>query len=665
MLRTTTVLVALASFACTAQARITEIRVEATEPFAENSAFGEAGPYVRIRGIAKGELDPASPQNAVIADLDKAPRDARGMVEYETDFFILRPADPARGSGVLLYEVNNRGRKFLLHWIDEAPATSPGANNDPKTKADAGIGFTLPRGHTIVWSGWDPDAPKANHGLATRVPVAQENGAPITRRIREEFQVATRGPGDGANIKLSYPAASTDKAKARLVVRDREEDPRTEIAADGWEFVDASTIRLANGKFAPIKIYELWYEATQPKIVGIGYAATRDLVSFLRHARADSAGNPNPVNSTAEGAAPAVRHTIALGISQSGRYLRHHIELGMNRDEDGGRVFDGVLAHISGAGKVFANHTFAEPGRTATQHEDRYYPENWFPFSAAVTTDPFTGKQARLLKGDASDPLLIETNTSTEYWQKGASLLHIDPSGKEDLALPANTRVYLIAGTQHGGRAGLTPAPGPCANPRNPHNPAPALRALLVALEEWVTKGTEPPASRVPNHKEATAAEGKALRFPAAKSFVHAPGDHAIGPPVDWTDPPGSGVTLASAPAYYGTRVSDVDADGNERAGIRLPDIAVPVGTYTGWNVYRAQPTELCDRDGSFIGFTKTRAEREAVGDLRPSLEERYNGRADYVAKVGAAADALVQQRLLLPADAARYVAAAEKSERF
>jgi Alpha/beta hydrolase domain len=654
MLRFAGALAALVMLGCAAQARITEIRVEAAEPFADNASFGDIGPYVRIRGTAKGELDPDAPQNRVIADLDKAPRNARGLVEYETDIFILRPADPTKGSGVLLYEVNNRGRKFLLPWIEEAPQTSGGAVNDPKTRADAGLGLTLARGHTIVWSGWDPDAPRSNHGMAIRVPVAQDNGTPLTRRIRDEFQIGTRGPGDGAVVRLTYPAASTDTTKARLVMRDREADARSEIAADAWAFADANTIRLATGKFAPIKIYEIWYEATRPKIVGIGYAATRDVVAFLRH--------PNP---NAEGAAPAIRHAIALGISQSGRYLRHYLELGMNRDEDGRRVFDGVLAHISGAGKVFANHSFAQPGRTATQHEDRSYPENWFPFSAAVTTDPFTGKQGALLKGDASDPLLIETNTSTEYWQKGASLLHIDPTGKEDLVLPANARAYLIAGTQHGGRAGLTPAPGPCVNARNPHNPAPALRALLVALEAWVVNGTAPPPSQVPTLKDGTAVEASTLRFPTVKGLVHAPGDHAIGPPVDWIDPPGSGVTLASAPTFYGTRVAAVDADGNERAGIRLPDIAVPLATYTGWNVYKAQATELCDRDGSFVPFAKTRAEREAAGDPRPSLEERYGSRADYVAKVKAAAEALVAQRLLLPADAERYVTAAEKNERF
>ena len=358
---------------------------------------------------------------------------------------------------------------------------------------------------------------------------------------------------------------------------------------------------------------------------------------------------------------------MAFGGSQSGRYLRHFIELGMNKDMRGRRVFDGMLAHTAGAGKVFANHTFAQPGRTFTQHEDHDYPENWFPFSTASTTDPLTGKSGALFRGDGFDPLLIETNTSTEYWQKAASLLTTDPRGKRDLTLPENSRVYMIAGTQHGGRAGLGTAPGVCANPTNPMSPGPALRALVVALEQWVVKGIAPPPSRVPSIAAGSAVEPESVQMPVVKGFTIAPGGNAVGPPVDWIDPPGSfpAVIAVAGEAFYGTRVSAVDGDGNEVAGIRLPPIAVPLATYTGWNVYKAQPTELCDRDGSSIPFARTKAERAATGDPRPSIEERYGSRAAYVAKVKAAADALVAGRLLLPADAAAYVKAAEASDRF
>jgi hypothetical protein len=353
-----------------------------------------------------------------------------------------------------------------------------------------------------------------------------------------------------------------------------------------------------------------------------------------------------------------IRHALAFGVSQSGRFLRHFLELGMNDDGHGRRVFDGVMSHVAGAGKVFANHRFGMPGRTATQHEDRLYPENWFPFGNAVTTDPFSRETGAILQDHPTDPLVIETNSSTEYWQKGASLVHTDPAGRNDAELPPNVRVYMIAGTQHGGRPGVDPRPGPCVNPRNPHSATPALRALFAALEEWVTKGTAPPPNRVPRIADGTAVTAETIKMPAVPGFAVAPGANQIVPPVDWVDPP---VRIDNV---YGSRVCAVDTDGNEIAGIRLPPIAVPLGTYTGWNVYRAQPGELADRDGSLIPFARTRAEQEAARDPRPSLEERYGSREAYVAKVKAAAEALVAERLLLPADAAAYVEAAEGRDR-
>jgi alpha/beta hydrolase family protein len=505
----------------------------------------------------------------------------------------------------------------------------------------------------VVWSGWDPDVPARNATMGARFPVMIDDGKPVVRRIREEFQVGKRRPIDAETARLNYPAASTDKSKARLTMRARESDQRVEIPPDRWEFADARTIRLLpqGTKLSPFVIYELFYEATNPKVVGIGFAATRDVVSFLRNERADEKGTPNPLGTS-------IRHAVAFGGSQSGRYLRSYLELGMNKDERGRRVFDGVFTHTAGAGKVFANDVFAEPDRTFTQHEDHLYPENWFPFSTASTTDPFLGKSGSLLRGDGSDPLMIETNTSTEYWQKGASLLTMDPLGKGDLALPANSRVYMIAGTQHGGRAGLRPTAGVCANLNNPHSPAPAMRALVVALEDWITKGIAPPASRVPTLASGNAVAYASVKMPNVKGFTILPTGNRIDAPADW-------IEGAHATSTYSSFVSAVDADGNEVAGIRLPPIAVPIATYTGWNVYKKEPSELCDRDGSFIAFSKTKAEREAAGDPRPSLEERYASRADYVAKVRAAADALVAERLLLPVDAAAYVQAAETSDRF
>jgi hypothetical protein len=656
---------------------ITGITISAVEPFAEGKAFGEAGPFVRVRGVAHGVLDPRAAENAGIVDLDKAACNTAGLVEYVTDFFVLRPGEPRLGSGILVYDVTNRGSKRILQLLDDVPANDPIAVNDPKTVRDAGLGFLFERGHSIVWSGWDPGAPRANNGLGADFPVALEDGKPITGRIRDEFHAGTRGPAELVVRRLSYPAASLDQPAARLAVRDRESDRRRDIPRTEWEFIDNRSIRLLpEGRaFEPFKIYELWYEATEPKVLGIGFASVRDLVSFLRYERA---GNPllaptlpSPASGGGSGRGEhagnpllsddaEIRHAIGFGVSQSGRFLRHFLELGMNRDSAGRRVFDGVMSHVAGAGKVFANHRFGMPGRTATQHEDRLYPENWFPFGNAVATDPFSGKTAAILNGGPSDPLVIETNTATEYWQKGASLVHTDPSGTKDAELPANVRVYLIAGTQHAGRPGADPRPGPCVNPRNPHSATPALRALFDALEAWVTTGIAPPPSRVPTLAAGTAVAAESVRMPRVKGFALMPGANRITAPVDWVNPPEDGPSQ-----FYETFVAAVDTDGNEIAGIRLPPIAVPLATHTGWNVYRAQPGELCDRDGSRIPFARSRAEREAADDPRPSLEERYGSRAAYVARVREAAAALVAERLLLPADAEAFVTAARECPDF
>ncbi|MFO1081742.1 MAG: alpha/beta hydrolase domain-containing protein [Reyranellaceae bacterium] len=620
------------------------IDIERVEPLADGAAFGDVGPYERVIARARGEVDPGHPGNRGIALLDKAPRNERGRVEYATDLFILRPKDPAKGNGRILYEVNNRGRKMLFGNI----ADGPQGVNDPKTLADVGNGFPLRLGYIIVWSGWDPDAPRANMGLALTAPIATDDGQPIVQTVREEFCSGTRG-GALETFKLSYEAASLEQPRARLTVREKADDEPRELPLNQWSFVDGRTIRLREGsKPRPGWLYEFLYDAKNPKPLGLGFAATRDLVSFLRHDPAGQAATGRPVS-----------HALAIGFSQAGRYLRNHVSLGFNRDEQGGRVFDGIHSHIAGIGRIFCNTPFGQPARTATQHEDHGFPENEFPFSTATLDDPLTGQRGSLLRGDGSDPLLIETNTSTEYWQKGASLLHTDPLGTRDVALPETSRVYMIAGTQHGGRAGATTDPGPNINPRNPHNPMPAVRALLVALDDWVVSGKAPPPSRVPTLADGTLVEAGSTGFPAIPRAAVVRRTHAVAPPGDWVRPQPPTRT-------YRTLVCKVDADGNEAAGIRLPDIAVPLATYTGWNEYR-QPYpagEIADRDGSCLPFPIDRAAREASGDPRPSIAERYRSGADYVAKVQAVVEALMRDRLVLQEDAERYLDRARKEPR-
>ncbi|HJR00918.1 MAG TPA: alpha/beta hydrolase domain-containing protein [Methylomirabilota bacterium] len=645
-------LLAALGAAAPAEARIVAVRIDRTEPFAAGASFGAAGAYERVVGVARGEVDPRDPANAGIVNLARAPRNARDLVEYETDFYLLRPADPARGNRKIVYEVNNRGRKLLFLFFMDAPAGS----NDPRSAAEVGNAFLLRQGYTLAWSGWDPDAPRTGGGLAMQAPVPSDGGRPIVRTIREELVSGTRGQPVEI-FRLSYEAATLDQSAARLTVRRNEAHPPSEVPAGEWAYVDGRSIRLlpAGTRPGPGTIYDFRYPARDPKVLGLGFAATRDFVAFLRHAP-DGATAPNPARG-------GTRAVLAVGVSQSGRYLRDHIGQGFNRDEAGRRVFDGVLAHISGVGRVFLNAEFGQPGRTNTQHEDHLMPENEFPFSSARLTDPVTGRSGALLRGDGSDPRLIEVNTSTEYWQKGASLLHTDPLGRRDVPLPAGTRAYLVAGTQHGGRAGLTAAPGPCANPRNPHSPAPALRALLTALDRWVSDGVEPPPSRVPT------LAGRTLVPPDDTGFPSIPGVRRVlevnrlvlfG---DWTAPRPE-PAKAYRPLVYRPLVSRVDGDGNEVAGIRLPAIAVPLGTHTGWNVYRDPfpDGELCDRDGTFAAFARTRADRLAAGDPRPSLEERYGSHDAYVARVEVVTAALVGARLLLAEDADRIRDAARRA---
>jgi Alpha/beta hydrolase domain len=605
---------------------ITSLELRPPELLVGGAEFGASGAYLRIGGAAAGELDPAHAANRGIALIDRAPRNARGNVEYRSEFVVLRPADPMRGNGRILYEVNNRGRVMLFANLCGGAA----GNTWPDTAA-LGNALPLRLGFTLVWCGWDVAAPKAT-GLSLLAPIATEQGRPITQRIREEYVSGTR-LGVLEVFRLSHEAANRD---ATLTVRRTQTSERTPVAI---EFADSRSIRLLpNGtRPQPGAIYELHYEAINPCVQGIGFAATRDLISHLRRDGARVLERP-------------VTHTLAFGISQAGRYLRDHIAQGFNADEDGARVFDGVFTHVAGIGRVFLNTPFAQPFRTRTWHEDHDFPEVEFPFSSATQVDPVSGATGALMRGDASDPKLIETNTSTEYWQKGASLLHTDPLGTQDVALPANVRGYLLAGTQHGGKANMPRDNGSCVNPRNWHDPMPAVRALLVALDEWVVTDRPPPDSRLPRIADGTLVPAEAVAMPTIPGLTKPRAANDVAPLADWTHP-------RPPMRTWRALVPQVDADGNERAGIRLPDIAVPSGTFTGWNLYAAPyPVgELADRDGTFLAFAATTEDRQQSGDPRSSLAERYIDAAAQASAAHARAAELQRDRLLLVEDAARH----------
>jgi hypothetical protein len=657
MKRAVPVVAGLLLLTTAAEARVTRIEILRTEPFAAGQAFGNVGPYEKVVGRFHGELDPAAPLNAIIVDLDKAPRNARGQVEYTSDFYILRPADLAKGNGALLYDVNNRGNKRALIQFNSAPAS-----NDPSTPAQAGNGFLMRQGYSVVWSGWIPGLPADNNALRIEVPAAAGAAAsnPIEQTVWDEFlfnNVTTK------EARLSFRPAGPEGAT--LLVRDRNADEPKTVPADQWEFADPQTVRLlpAGTAFRIGAIYQLVYRAANPPVSGIGFAATRDLVSFLRHDAADEAGTANPL---ALAGKPAIGRALAHGTSQSGRYLRDFVYRGFNEDERNRIVFEGINPHVATA-RLFLNQRFAQPNRMVhLGHGFMFYPDVSFPFAYETQTDSFTGAQDGILarcgtRGNC--PKIIHTNTGTEYWQSGQSLITTDALGRADGAEPENVRIYHFAGTHHVGTEATMPR-GVCAMPPNHVDYSPLLRADLVSLDRWVSDGTPPPPSRHPRIADGSLVD-KTAPAVAIPGFVAARGPNAR-PRFDYGPDFAKGIIARTLPVAlpdrYGVLVPKVDRDGNETSGVVLPDVAVPVATSTGWSVRGAAAGgagELCYLDGSYLPFAKTKAERERTGDGRLSLEERYQGPADYAAKIRDAAVALQKDGLLLPEDVERITARA------
>lgn len=663
---------ALLAVASPAAARITRIEITQTEsPAFDGASFGDVGRYEKLIGRAFGEIDPRDhrdPAATQITDLALAPRNARGMVEYDTGIILLRPIDPAKGNHRLFYELTNRGVILTLRAYNE----SPNASTTNPTAADAGNGFLMRQGYTILFSGWDLSATGT---FASTYPVAtQRNGAPIVGPSVEELIFDNLPPTPQPTIAtLTYPAASLDTTAATLTVRTRYGEPQTAIPATGWQFVDARTIQLLpdGTRFEAGRLYELAYQATAPRVAGLALAAVRDLPLFFRHARTDDTGAVNPL------AGRRIDAVIATGVSQPARLLHDFVALGFNRAPGVGRdrVVDGVLDYIAGASTGFFNYRFAQPFRTHREHIGRWTPERVFPFANQLLFDPVTQQLGgRLMRCTLTDtcPKILEINSSNEYWVKGGSLLHTDTRGHDLRGDPPGVRTYLFASLPHSTATGT----GICEQDRNPVSPAPGLRALLVALDAWIRHGAEPPPSRVPRRLDGTLVPSLPQR---GVGFPHIPGvrytglmstgdlfdfgpqfddgildftthDHAIVSPV--------------IRSPYPVFVPRTDPDGNDAAGVRFPDIEVPLATYTGYG-FRAPAfggPDLCDAFGQRLPFAQTRAERQATGDPRPSIEERYPTHADYVRRVTTAAHRLLRERFLLTEDVDRIIRAADAS---
>lgn len=641
-----------------AEARITRIEITRVEsPTFEGKSFGAVGPYEKLVGRAYGEVDPADPRNAVIVDLGLAPRNAKGFVEYSTDIYILRPMDRAKGNHRLLFDINNRGNSRLFVVFNDAPQTG----NDPSRASDAGTGFLMRQGYTMLWSGWDATAPAGGGRFTISVPVARAaDGARIVGPALEEFAIDNETTTVG---RLTYPAADLDPSRANLTVRVRYEDAPVPVPATSWEYVDATTIRLspAGTPFMRGRLYELVYPASDPIVAGLGFAGIRDVAAFFHHGLKDDRGGPNPI-------AGDIRFVYTYCSSQPCRTMHDFVRLGFNEDEGGRRTIDGVLNWIGGAGGVFLNYRFAKPAATHRQHIGRWVPEFEFPFANQVLFDPVTGKtdgRLRSCLGTNTCPRIFEVNSENEYWAKAMSVLHLDGNGS-DLGDAPGVRSYLLASFPHGpGGAG----PGFCQQPRNPLAPNTALRALLVALDEWVSSGKEPPISRMPRKADGTlvpALPQSSVGFPNIPGVKYNGRTHTG----DWFDFGSSfekGLLTVLPPVLRGTPypvlVPKTDADGNGIAGIRLPDVAVPLATYTGWALRAFPPggDDGCDAAGQKIDFKKTKAERLAAGDPRPSIEERYASHDEYVRLVSSAANALQRERLLLAEDVERAIRAARE----
>jgi hypothetical protein len=663
---------------------ITRVVIRTRELFVGGHEFPITGAYEKLVGTIHGEVDPKNRLNRVIVNLDKAPRNRRGRVEYSSDLFILKPLDMVRGNGKIFFDAPNRGSKRILGFLNDAPA-----NNDPATLADAGNGFLMRQGYTIVWCGWQGDLLALANWLALEVPIAFDKGRPIVGQARTEIVVDEEGvmsqPLSGDDRVRSYPAASRDKRLSTLTVREKSYRGRVPIPPTGWEFAacvkdprtgresvlpSATDLYIAGG-FKPGHIYELIYPAKNPLVLGLGFAVVRDLVSFLRYESKDRRGRPNPLlSSRGAGRTPAtgITRAYAWGRSQSGRYLRDFVYHGFNEDESHRKVFDAIAPHVAGGGRLFLNYEFARPVTSSQQHTNQLDPE-LFPHAYNIIEDAQTGRRDGILKRPRTDPLVFHTQTSTEYWQKRGCLAHTDGKGN-DLKLPDNVRLYVIASAQHNSPFGSEPAPDGSQFPTNPLPAGDVLRALMVALDHWATQGIEPPRSRYPSVRARTLVRPT----PSAVGFPKIPGVRFTGLHnrqlfLDYGTKILRGKIAMHPPqnvpaGAYTILVPKVDMDGNDLAGIRLPAVEVPLATYTGWNLRPRglAAGELAGLLGSFFPFAKTRAQRLKAGDPRLSVAERYRDKEYYVQQFSRAARKLVEARYLLAEDAERMIARARKA---
>lgn len=647
---------------------VVQIEIKSRRPYAGGESFANTGSYERIEGKLTFAVDPVNEVNSAVVDIALAPRDQDGKVRFQSDFSLVAPAEAGRGNRRLILDIPNRGNAITVPQFNRVSRRGMSATDDP-----VGDGYLFREGYSILSVAWQWDVMPSPGVLVFDPPYAEIDGRPVRGQAMVEFRPTERVRATVLcnRVHRPYRAADVNEADARLIVRDFEDDEDTVIPRNQWRFANETESGVVasdahfflESGFIPGKIYTVVYTTEGAPVVGSGMLSMRDAAIFFRRASQE-----NPVNGGFE-------YVYTFGSSQTGRLQRDMILAGLNIDEAGNIAYDGMLPQIAGGRRGDFNSRFAQPSAQAPTSFG-HLP----PFTDNPVLDPYTGKTAGLLdrlRSRNAVPKIIYTNSSAEYWRCDGSLSHVDPSGTRDVALPDEVRSYFFAGTQHGGGSlplsrGM-PEGGAAQNYANIVDYGPLQRAALVNLDKWVSQAVEPPASRYPRIDNGTAITREASLAAQKIPGLRKPDVNRLwrlrvtdlGPDADR----GIGRFPAKEGQQYATLVSAVDDDGNEAAGIRLPDLVEPIATYLPWNLRTPEmgaPEQVVQFLGSTFLFAATRQQREAAGDPRPSLEERYASRADYVDRVRVVARALAADRYLLEADiellvdmaAARYDAA-------
>ena len=607
------------------QAAVTQIQIISKSEVLQGKPFGETGSYQSIVARVHFAVDPNASVNRTIADIALAPRNSHGLVEFSADLYMLKPRNSSAGNGTALVEISNRGGKSLTSEFNFAHGSF-----DPASVSAVGDGFLMKEGFTLVWIGWEFDVPQQANLLRLYAPVATNHGKPITGLVRSEWigEKLTDTIPLGDLHQTGYPVADEKSPQNKLYIRDAVLSPRTVIPRAQWHFNDSTHVSLKGG-FQPGRIYEVVYLAKNPIVAGLGMAAVRDFVSLLKH------GGPNnllPNDIT------LVERTLGFGVSQSGRFLRQYLYDGFNQDEQHRRVFDGVWAHVAGAGRGSFNRRFAQPSRDGHSFRNVFYPVDMPPF------DP-EGLLAKEREHDIT-PKLFLSNGSYEYWGRAASLIHTTPDGKRDLPPPSNTRIYFFSGSQHFAGS-IPPIPAATQNRTNINDYRYGLRALLLAMHRWLKEGTPPPASCFPLLQKHQLVTLEKLHFPAIPG-VSLPAHKREAYQLDFSVEP-----RKVGPAYP-SYVPQVDADGNDLGGISMPEVAVPLATNTGWNLRAPSigtPSEMLSFYGSWLPFSLTSQERKKRSDPRLSIADRYASENKYLSEIDRASDELARHDYLIRSD--------------